>query len=60
MIFATAYDEYACKAFDLHAVDYVVKPFDLERVAMTHRAAERAASSGGCQVRTDLSVQLLS
>ena len=46
VIFATAYDEYACKAFDLHAVDYIVKPFDPERVAVAlRRAAERAASS---------------
>ncbi|GIR69577.1 MAG: hypothetical protein CM15mP74_08280 [Halieaceae bacterium] len=28
VIFATAFDEFACQAFDLHAVDYVVKPFD--------------------------------
>ncbi len=46
VIFATAYDEYACKAFDMHAVDYVLKPFDPERVALAlRRAAERAASS---------------
>lgn len=46
VIFATAYDEFACKAFDLHAVDYIVKPFDPERVQVAlERAAERVAAS---------------
>ena len=46
LIFATAYDEYACRAFDLHAVDYIVKPFDPDRVRVAlGRAAERVASS---------------
>lgn len=31
IIFATAYHEYALKAFDVHAVDYLLKPFDDER-----------------------------
>src|SRR5437899_12937155 len=31
VIFVTAYDEYALKAFDVHALDYLVKPFDDER-----------------------------
>lgn len=35
IVFATAYDEYALKAFDLHAVDYLLKPFDEERVMRT-------------------------
>ncbi len=30
-IFVTAYDEYAVKAFELHAVDYLLKPFTRER-----------------------------
>ena len=34
VIFATAYDQYACRAFDLNAVDYVLKPFDPDRVSM--------------------------
>ena len=39
VIFATAYDEYALKAFDVHAVDYLLKPFSRERL---HEAIERA------------------
>jgi two-component system LytT family response regulator len=33
VIFVTAYDEYALKAFDVHAVDYLLKPFGPERLA---------------------------
>lgn len=31
VIFVTAYDEYAVKAFEVHAVDYLVKPIDPDR-----------------------------
>lgn len=33
VIFVTAFDEYALKAFDVHAVDYLLKPFDADRLA---------------------------
>jgi two-component system LytT family response regulator len=33
VIFVTAYDEYALKAFEVHAVDYLLKPFTAERLA---------------------------
>ncbi len=39
VIFATAYDSYAMKAFDAHAVDYLLKPFSAERF---EKALERA------------------
>ena len=46
VVFATAYDRYAVEAFELAAVDYVVKPFDEARVELTlsrirHILAER-------------------
>lgn len=39
VIFVTAYDEHALRAFDVHAVDYVLKPIDRERF---RTALERA------------------
>src|ERR1700746_3623539 len=33
VIFVTAYDEYAMKAFEVHAVDYLLKPVGKERLA---------------------------
>jgi two-component system LytT family response regulator/two-component system response regulator LytT len=50
IVFATAYDQYAVRAFDVNAVDYLLKPFDRARV---EQAVERvrgrltSASSGG-------------
>ncbi|MDQ6827380.1 MAG: LytTR family transcriptional regulator DNA-binding domain-containing protein [Gemmatimonadota bacterium] len=38
-VFVTAYDQYALAAFDVHAVDYLLKPFDRTRFA---RALSRA------------------
>jgi len=32
IVFATAYDQYAVRAFDVNAVDYVLKPFDRNRI----------------------------
>jgi len=44
VVFVTAFDHYAVKAFDVHAVDYVVKPFRQERLAQAlARARERVA-----------------
>jgi two-component system LytT family response regulator/two-component system response regulator LytT len=38
IVFATAYDQYAVRAFDVNAVDYLLKPFDRARVS---QAVER-------------------
>jgi DNA-binding LytR/AlgR family response regulator len=35
IVFATAFDEYAVKAFELDAIDYVLKPFSKERLGHT-------------------------
>jgi two-component system LytT family response regulator len=44
VIFVTAYDKYAVRAFDIHAVDYLLKPFSSERLgeALQH-AREKIA-----------------
>jgi two-component system LytT family response regulator len=42
VVFVTAFDDYAVRAFDVHAVDYVMKPFDAERLG---RALERAKAA---------------
>ncbi len=52
VIFVTAYDEYAVKAFEVHALDYILKPFDRERFrAALDRAraqlVERSAAGAG-------------
>ncbi len=41
-IFVTAFDQFALKAFDLAAVDYLVKPFDDERFGQALRRARKA------------------
>jgi two-component system LytT family response regulator len=33
VVFVTAYDQYALRAFEVHAVDYLLKPFTLERLS---------------------------
>lgn len=37
IVFVTAYDQYALRAFDVCACDYLLKPFDAERLASTMR-----------------------
>ena len=52
VVFVTAYDEYAVRAFEVHALDYLLKPFSAERFrsalghAREHVAQRRANSAG--------------
>ena len=60
IVFATAYDQYAVRAFDVNAVDYLLKPFDLTRV---RQAVERvrgrlAASAAGALPELQVESQL--
>jgi two-component system, LytTR family, response regulator len=45
-VFVTAYDQYALKAFDAAAIDYLVKPFDDERFEQAFQRARRAVELG--------------
>jgi two-component system, LytTR family, response regulator len=56
-VFVTAYDQFALRAFDVHALDYLLKPFTRERLAqaLAHArerlAAPAAASQGEAAMR---------
>ncbi len=46
-VFATAFDQYAVRAFEVNAVDYLLKPFDRKRVqAAVERASARIVADG--------------
>ena len=45
-VFVTAYDQYALRAFDAAAIDYLVKPFDDERFEQAFRRARRSVELG--------------
>lgn len=49
IIFTTAYNEYAIKAFEMNAVDYLLKPFSRERFA---KAVEKALGKAGSPAET--------
>lgn len=56
VVFVTAYDKYALRAFEVHAVDYLLKPFDHERFlgALDHATASidrRATGELGDKLR---------
>jgi two-component system LytT family response regulator/two-component system response regulator LytT len=63
-VFATAYDQYAVRAFDVNAVDYLLKPFDRARVVAavdrvrarlaTDNAKGQASSSTGSDSQIDV------
>ena len=42
IIFVTAYDEYAIRAFEVNALDYLLKPFSRERLGKAIRRAQEA------------------
>lgn len=45
VVFATAFDQYAVKAFEVNAIDYLLKPFDKKRVAQALEKARKRVQS---------------
>ena len=58
-VFVTAYDQYAIKAFDLAAVDYLLKPFDDERFTEALRRAREQITSREGEAISDRLLRLL-
>ncbi len=56
VIFVTAYDQYAVSAFEVHAVDYLLKPFDRERFG---KALQRAKTQLRREQPNDVSQRIL-
>lgn len=49
VVFVTAYDQYAIRAFDVHALDYLLKPFTPERFQVSMRKAREDVTARGSQ-----------
>lgn len=57
VVFATAFDQYAVRAFEVNAIDYLLKPFEQKRVALAvekvrHRRFEASGANGEAGVES--------
>jgi len=59
VVFVTAYDEYALQAFDVHAVDYLLKPFDDARFRLALSRAKQEVRQRRLGIASDRLVALL-
>ena len=60
IVFVTAFDQYAIRAFEVHAIDYLMKPFTPERLALTlARVKAGGARAGGTDPRLGALLQEL-
>src|SRR5437764_5708236 len=60
IVFATAFDQYAVKAFEVNAIDYLLKPFDKKRVAQSvQKARQKLESAGTPSDKLDTLVRML-
>src|SRR5271170_6525083 len=60
IVFSTAFDQYAVKAFEVNAVDYLLKPFDRKRVAQSvQRARAQQGTEGLPAEKIDNLVRML-
>jgi two-component system, LytTR family, response regulator len=56
IVFVTAYDQYAVRAFEIHAVDYLLKPFEPERLQKTLERLATLADKGDAAKRIHAAV----
>ncbi len=60
IVFSTAFDQYAVKAFEVNAVDYLLKPFDKKRVAQSvERARAKMENNGPSSEKLDTLMRML-
>jgi two-component system response regulator LytT len=60
VIFATAFDQYAVKAFEVNAIDYLLKPFDKKRVSLAlEKARKRMQGSSASSDKLETLVKML-
>jgi two-component system response regulator LytT len=60
IVFATAFDQYAVKAFEVNAVDYILKPFDKKRVSQSiERARIKIEAGAGPEEKFETLVRML-
>jgi DNA-binding LytR/AlgR family response regulator len=59
IVFSTAFDQYAVRAFEVNAVDYLLKPFDRKRVAESVERARSIAGATGPADKLDALVRML-
>src|SRR6185295_16685720 len=53
VVFVTAFDQYAVRAFEVHAVDYLLKPYDTARFREAFARAKERVQSRGAGARAD-------
>ena len=58
VVFVTAYDQYALKAFEVHAVDYLLKPFEPERLTQALQRVRGRLNQTGKAAATPLAPRL--
>lgn len=60
IVFSTAFDQYAVRAFEVNAVDYLLKPFDRKRVAQSvDRARSISEVAGPSAEKLDMLMRML-
>ena len=59
VIFTTAYDHHAVRAFEVNALDYLLKPIEPERLAAAVAKARSAKSEGTPAVRSGATIERL-